>query len=1012
MSAFITSEELQRLISDETTPDEVLAQYLRPAPDRRLPLVPMLEVDTSKIRGPVNRGIFGVDLKSLNDRTNRKRRAAYEKRIAQGWTGLRLLAEGDSWFLYPVLLRDVVDNLSSDFAVYSVATAGDTLENMVRGSGRLEQLIAEHQFHALLLSAGGNDMAGDALASNIKMQPAVGRQAASYISDAFDTFVETTHARLHKLISRLLDRFPQLRIFIHGYDWPLLIKGPWLEPAMIARQVPVKERAGILKVMIDRHYESLEKLRANLGQRVLVVDCRGSVGEIGQWFDELHPRNPGFERAAARFRRCIDELFGLSFQPRSPRMIYRIGWRFLDEKSGARRQTREVPLGAEVTIGRSADREIMLDDQRVSRNHARIEITEQGAVVQDLNSGNGVFIDGRRITREVWKPGQTLKIMPYAFDISLAPDERAIDQPLAVAVNGKSGANQRSAVAEPAGTSRRLLEVEVCIGDIASVKSPAYVVGLFHHVSPVAARGAAMAIDEAVGGHVSALVQGGRIAADVGQTEVLTAPEGARLSGKILLTGLGPFGEFGPQTLEKVGEEIARALAAEGIEQAVTVPLGGSVGIEVTDFVQRFLAGFMLGLQRNDAGARFRRLTICEMGQERAAAIERALQDSNKVGASSYDTRGYLIATKPLVKLPSPVREGELSAAKLSASPPCWLLVQSNSEGGFAYTILLPFPKAGAPKFVHNLTVAAGRQLAAAIANPKLLDEAAGLNLTKLLLPEQLQAMLVEATCQPTVYLVVVHDEVSSTIPWEALYFGQHCPALSSGVSRIFELASSRSEATLLRKKRGEPLRMLLIENPTQNLAGATLEGRALTELFAASQGEVRIVRGAEATRKRVISELGTGTYDIVHFAGHARFMDGQATASGIVLADGTLAAGDLRGLDKVPQFIFLNACKSARVGGVERLQAHPAASQVVLSSPSLAAGLIASGVKTFIGTRWLVNDAVAAHFAQVLYGDLLTGRSVGLAISKARQSVVPLHPRDWANYLHFGDPTYTLREF
>ena len=67
LTAPLSVEELQRLIADDNTPDEVLAQYLRVAPDRRLPQVPMLALDPSRIRGGGDRGIFGIDIKSLND---------------------------------------------------------------------------------------------------------------------------------------------------------------------------------------------------------------------------------------------------------------------------------------------------------------------------------------------------------------------------------------------------------------------------------------------------------------------------------------------------------------------------------------------------------------------------------------------------------------------------------------------------------------------------------------------------------------------------------------------------------------------------------------------------------------------------------------------------------------------------------------------------------------------------------------------------------------------------------
>src|SRR3977135_404912 len=149
MSELIHFSELERLLADDNTPDEQIAPYLKPAQLRALPLAPIVTVDETKVQLPGNRGIIGLSVKGLNDRANRKRLAAYEAKIRNGWKGLKLLAEGDSWFLSPILLKDIVDNLSHDYAVYSLAAAGDTLENMLRDTARLETAIKDHGFNAL-----------------------------------------------------------------------------------------------------------------------------------------------------------------------------------------------------------------------------------------------------------------------------------------------------------------------------------------------------------------------------------------------------------------------------------------------------------------------------------------------------------------------------------------------------------------------------------------------------------------------------------------------------------------------------------------------------------------------------------------------------------------------------------------------------------------------------------------------------------------------------------------------
>ena len=62
------------------------------------------------------------------------------------------------------------------------------------------------------------------------------------------------------------------------------------------------------------------------------------------------------------------------------------------------------------TIGRSPDNTIVLDDPQVSRHHATIQAGANGPVVKDLGSGNGTFVNERRILEHVLHTGDFLRI--------------------------------------------------------------------------------------------------------------------------------------------------------------------------------------------------------------------------------------------------------------------------------------------------------------------------------------------------------------------------------------------------------------------------------------------------------------------------------------------------------------------------------------------------------------------------------------------------------------------------
>lgn len=52
----------------------------------------------------------------------------------------------------------------------------------------------------------------------------------------------------------------------------------------------------------------------------------------------------------------------------------------------------------EFLIGRSAACQLSLDDPLVSRNHARLRVTDGGVMVDDLGSRNGIRVNGERVT--------------------------------------------------------------------------------------------------------------------------------------------------------------------------------------------------------------------------------------------------------------------------------------------------------------------------------------------------------------------------------------------------------------------------------------------------------------------------------------------------------------------------------------------------------------------------------------------------------------------------------------
>jgi len=79
--------------------------------------------------------------------------------------------------------------------------------------------------------------------------------------------------------------------------------------------------------------------------------------------------------------------------------------------SCADEEPREYPLThGRFVIGRTAENDIQLDSRFVSRHHAQLTMGPRTAVVEDLNSTNGIYFGGRRIKRRTLKDGEAFVI--------------------------------------------------------------------------------------------------------------------------------------------------------------------------------------------------------------------------------------------------------------------------------------------------------------------------------------------------------------------------------------------------------------------------------------------------------------------------------------------------------------------------------------------------------------------------------------------------------------------------
>ncbi|HVJ93217.1 MAG TPA: FHA domain-containing protein [Labilithrix sp.] len=69
-----------------------------------------------------------------------------------------------------------------------------------------------------------------------------------------------------------------------------------------------------------------------------------------------------------------------------------------------------VPIEDGMTLGRSEDADLVVEENGVSRVHARLTVTERGIRINDLHSSNGIRVDGVRAEFHDLRCGQRFRV--------------------------------------------------------------------------------------------------------------------------------------------------------------------------------------------------------------------------------------------------------------------------------------------------------------------------------------------------------------------------------------------------------------------------------------------------------------------------------------------------------------------------------------------------------------------------------------------------------------------------
>jgi hypothetical protein len=541
---------------------------------------------------------------------------------------------------------------------------------------------------------------------------------------------------------------------------------------------------------------------------------------------------------------------------------------------------------------------------------------------------------------------------------------------------------------------------------ITDVAAKAYVLGLFEGVTPA---GPAGAIDELLGGTIRDFVSRRMFSARVGEVFMLPIGSSPVQSEVLLFVGLGQLDRFYSQPHQiqrQIAGTVIRTLVQIGIDEFATVLIGGGSGQTVQETLANLVAGFVEGLRDVDPGDRTRRIILCENNPERYSEMVDVVYSYARTG-SFDDIRLTIFENPPQI---AGVRRQAIPTTVSDYRSRMFLHVThmtKDDESSYESILLTPGGKATAVHSSKPYDPDDRRVLLRGIGTEGFDVEEFGEELAEFALSEEFIATLSEPVSNGQ-HLVVVHDAESSKLPWETLRCGDRAIALDGGISRKYILSGDYSIAKWLERRRfDEKLDILLVIDPTLDLDGAKREGEIIHELTQnVPSANVTAISGKAATKDRLLKEFQSGAYDIIHYAGHAGFDEDAPEKSGIRCSEGeVLTGGDLTAIGDLPALVFFNACQSARV------RKAPKPINELEKSVSFAEAFLRGGIANFICTYWPVGDESAEEFAKTFYQSIVDGQAVGDALLAGRQVVHDLGNYDWADYIHYGDPDFRIKE-
>ena len=319
MSKKISFEEFKGAIDSRLLPAEKIGDYEELDPNSPIPKL-IFKADALTDNAPaaydVDEEIYQLtqnykDNEFEKDRifnsqeTARPTRGSTRSRSAPAaLRGRMVVAEGDSWFNLPPLIRPtaIADRIwwNRTYNIKNIARWGHTLKTILH-QGQHVRTLEHYRPDYFLLSAGGNDLQQGLASGSFLHSYDPHRPIHDYLTNQARSGFNEIADNYRTLLSQVSSKFPDTKTITYGYDYPrpLVGNGRYIGQFLHRQGFPREVMTELVRPSIEELNNKIRSVSEEF-RNVTFINCLNVTNNF-TWYDDMHPSSEGFVALTRKF---------------------------------------------------------------------------------------------------------------------------------------------------------------------------------------------------------------------------------------------------------------------------------------------------------------------------------------------------------------------------------------------------------------------------------------------------------------------------------------------------------------------------------------------------------------------------------------------------------------------------------------------------------------------------------------------------------------------------------------